>query len=382
MTSATETVLTNAEIVLRDRTIRGTLVVRNGAIAEIDEGRSAFSGAVDLAGDLLIPGLIEMHTDNLERNFQPRPKVTWPSARVAVMAHDVQVAGSAITTVFDAVRVGNSGGGGSWRKLLEPSVLAISEAQRDGHLRADHYLHLRCEISDPAVVEEFDRLVDHPLARLYSVMDHTPDQRQWRDLEKFRTYLMGKGYTEDQLAAHIVEKKAQQQTHAEPNRKALAERFLALGHPVASHDDTTEAHVDEAVRDGATISEFPTTMEAARAARRAGMAVVMGAPNLVRGGSHSGNVSAEELADAGLLTGLSSDYVPTSLLEGVVFLHRRHDMPLQDAVAVASANVAEMVGLPDRGVLEPGRRADMVHVHLHDTAPVVRQVWREGRRVL
>jgi alpha-D-ribose 1-methylphosphonate 5-triphosphate diphosphatase len=167
------------------------------------------------------------------------------------------------------------------------------------------------------------------------------------------------------------------------NRRALAERARARGVIVASHDDATEAHVAEAVRDGVTLAEFPTTVAAARASQEAGMRILMGGPNLVRGGSHSGNVSVSQLADIGALDILSSDYVPFSMLQAAFILGERPEWTLPRAVSAVAAAPAAAIGLHDRGRLAEGLRADVVRVRREapGEVPVVRAVWREGQRV-
>jgi alpha-D-ribose 1-methylphosphonate 5-triphosphate diphosphatase len=161
---------------------------------------------------------------------------------------------------------------------------------------------------------------------------------------------------------------------------ALADKH---GIPLASHDDTTAEHVAQSVRDGVAIAEFPTTFEAAEALHAAGVRVLMGAPNLIRGGSHSGNVGTAELANAGVLDVLSSDYVPASLLMAAFALPRAvPSMALPEAVRAASKTPAEAVGLNDRGEIAIGKRADLVRVHIVRGLPVVRSVWRAGRRVV
>lgn len=375
-----ETILTNARVVLPDAVVDGTIVIRDGRIADVRPGRSAVPGAEDLGGDHVLPGLVEIHTDNLERHLQPRPSVYWPSPRAAVLAHDAQIAAAGITTVLDAIAVGDYREGGQRRRMLLDAVAAITQTRDHGLFRADHLVHLRCEISDEGAVPLFEEMADNPLVRLVSLMDHTPGQRQWSDMTTYRAFHRTKNWTEAEFQSHIAEKKAAHDRVAEPNRRRILDLARAHGMALASHDDTTPAHVDEAHADGLTISEFPTTEAAARRARSVGMAVVMGAPNVVRGGSHSGNVSAGELAEAGLLDGLSSDYVPASLLHAAFLLSAR-GLGLPAAVATVSRNPAAMVGLDDRGAIEPGRRADLIRVRVVDDLPVVRAVWREGHEV-
>ena len=215
-----------------------------------------------------------------------------------------------------------------------------------------------------------------------SLMDHTPGQRQFIDLRAFKTYYQGRYKLGDAEIEDVIRTQTEDhRRHAADNRVRLTQACRALALRIASHDDATVAHVEEAAGLGFTISEFPTTLDAARAARRHGMTTVAGAPNVVRGVSHSGNVAARDLAADGLIDALSSDYVPVSLLHGVFVLHRRIGLALSDAVAIVSRNPARMVGFEDRGEIVPGQRADLVHVTVRDDVPTVLCVWREGRRI-
>ena len=376
-----ETVLTNARIVLSDRVLDGTVVMRDDRIADVAEGASQAASAQDLDGDLLLPGLVELHTDNLERHFLPRPGVVWPEKLSAAMAHDTQVVGAGITTVFDALSVGDYHAGGLRRDIFDRATDAVCAAADIGLFRAEHFLHMRCEVSDPAMPDMFEPWVAHPLVRFVSVMDHTPGQRQWTKLEKFREHNSARGWSDQEVAETIDAWKETQQRHAGPNRTLVLELCRPRGLPVASHDDTTEQHIAEAVADGLAIAEFPTTLLAARAARDAGLRTLMGAPNVVRGGSHSGNVSALDLADDGLLDGLSSDYVPASLLHAAFLLADRPDMDLPAAIALVTVNPARMAGLEDRGTIAAGQRADLVRARRIGGVPLIRTVWRSGERV-
>lgn len=373
--------ISNARIVTADAVIHGSLAVERGVIQEVVATTHARAETIDFDGDYLLPGLVELHTDNLERQFQPRPQVRWP-AQAAMLAHDRQIAAAGITTVCDGVCVGIYGGKRERIEFLQTSLEALHEAHAARSLTVDHFLHLRCEVSDPHVVDMFEPLLEEPHLKLVSFMDHTPGQRQWHDIDKYRTFHRGRTEaSEEEFQALIERRIGEQKLYADQHRKKLL--ALVGGRPItlASHDDTTVAHVDEAAADGITISEFPTTFEAAQAARGRGLGVVMGAPNLVLGGSHSGNVSAQRLAEGGLLDALSSDYVPVSLLHGAFQLHRELGMPLPDAIAPISRNPAVMIGLDDRGRVAPGLRADLVRARLIGATPSVIAVWREGERV-
>jgi len=376
-----DTTITNARLVLPGEIVAGGMAVRQGMIAGIDCGGTALTGAIDFEGDYLLPGFVELHTDNLEKHLQPRPGVMWPSSAAAVLSHDTQVAGAGITTVFDAVSVGEYSAKSNRRQMIASTVATLSQPALRDVLRAEHLLHLRCELADAAMLEIYEPLADNPFVRLISLMDHTPGQRQWANLAKWREFNRDKKWTDAEFHQMMEERKASQEKHVERQRGRAIELARSHGTVMASHDDTTIAHVDEAVGDGILISEFPTTVEAARHAHANGMKIVMGAPNIVRGGSHSGNVSAGELAAAGLLDGLSSDYVPASLVQAAFRLAQDEVISLPGAVALISKNPAEMVGLNDRGTIEAGRRADFSRVRLVGDVPVIREVWRNGRRI-
>ena len=378
-----ETILANARLVLADEVVLGTVRVAGGRIAAFDSGGTGVAGADDLDGDYLMPGLVELHTDNLEKHVQPRPKVHWPTSS-ALLAHDAQVVAAGITTVLDAIAVGGTLSEDIRDHIVRESAEAIRNFRAAGLLRADHHLHMRCEVAHKDVLTLFEPFKDDPLVRLVSLMDHTPGQRQFVNLDKLRVYYQGKhAMNDDAFARMIVDRKAAQELYSDRHRRILVEMALAAGHVIASHDDATEAHVDEAAGLGLTISEFPTTMEAARAAHARGLRTIMGGPNVVRGASHSGNVSAGELAEAGVLDALSSDYVPSSMLYGAFRLHERHGMTLPGAIATVTRNPADMIGLDDRGRIETGARADLIRVkRLDDGVPVVRRVWRQGQQVM
>lgn len=375
-----ELVFTNARIVLRDAVHAGCVVLRDGVIAEIGD-RSTVPAAIDCKGDHLLPGLIELHTDNLEKHVSPRPSVTWPM-RAAVLAHDAQIATSGITTVFDAVTIGDIWGNPVRARHLREMVTALDAASISGTLRAEHLLHLRAELSHANLLESFETLAGNPRVRVVSLMDHTPGQRQFADVGMYRRYYQGKnGLSDAAMDALIETHREAQRRHAAPNRARVLAIARARGFAIGSHDDACAAHVEEAAADGVSFTEFPTTPEAARAARAHDVDILLGAPNVVRGGSHSGNVAASSLARDGLIDILSSDYVPASLVHAIFVLNRDAGLTLPAATALASAAPADLLGLDDRGRIEPGCRADLVRVDARDEVPVVRGVWREGQRI-
>lgn len=368
----------NARIVLGDGIVDGSLSIADGVIIAIADGPS--QSGEDVEGDYLIPGLVELHTDHLESHYRPRPGVFWDPL-AALHAHDVQIAGSGVTTVFDAVRIGSDSDMPEMGRHVEALTSAISDGRADGWLRADHLIHLRCELPSHDVLEQFEAHATHPEVRLASMMDHTPGQRQFRSLDDYKRFY-GVRRTPEELDRYIEARLADHARYSAPHRAHIVRRARELGLSLASHDDATIAHIEEAERDGVAIAEFPTTLEAAAAAHDAGLAILMGAPNVVRGKSHSGNISATDLVRAGLLDILSSDYVPFALLQAAFVLPQRVEgMGLPAALATVTRNPARAAGLEDRGEIAIGKRADLVRVKLIGELPVVRGVWRQGIRV-
>ncbi|SER85467.1 alpha-D-ribose 1-methylphosphonate 5-triphosphate diphosphatase [Rhizobium sp. NFR03] len=375
-----EQIFTHCAIILPTEIVEGTVLVRDGVIADICTGTTAHG--TDMQGDYLMPGCVELHTDHLETHIQPRPKVRWNLA-AALQAHDGQIATAGITTVFDALRVGLDGDTDLGTGDMADMAATISAATDANRLRAEHFIHLRCEVSMPDVVEQFDEMKRNDRVRLASLMDHAPGQRQFVSLEAYRIYYQGKKKISDaDFEAFSARRIAQSVENADRNRLALAARCREAGIPMASHDDATAAHVRESVDLGIALAEFPTTIEAATLSKACHLQVLMGAPNVVRGGSHSGNVSALDLLECDALDILSSDYVPFSLLQAAFLLAERGQTDLPHAVRMITANPARAAGLADRGRIETGLRADLLRVRAEPGAPpLVAGVWRAGERV-
>lgn len=371
----------NARVVTADQVLTGGIAVSHGRIDDVYSDTATLTGT-DWHGDYLLPGLVELHTDNLEKHLMPRPKVSW-SVLPAIIAHDAQIACSGITTVLDAIAIGDIDPDSVRTQMMQACVQGLAGARKAGVLRTDHFLHLRLELAEARLLELFTPFLDDEHLRLVSLMDHTPGQRQWTDLEHYRVYVTGKrGWTHQKVDQMLEVLSGRQQQYAEQNRAQIVQlwRRHAGGIPLATHDDTTHEHVLEGLRDGVTISEFPTTLVAAQFAHQHGLSIVMGAPNRVRGGSHSGNVSASELARHDLLDILSSDYVPASLLHAA-FLLQEDGYSLPKAISTVSLQPARQIGLQDRGQIAPGLRADFIRVRIVEGIPVVMGVWKQGHQI-
>lgn len=374
-----EQVYTNYRLLLPDQEIIGTLVVQDGKITDIQPG------IVNLGQngqeDYLMPGLIELHTDNFEKCISPRPGVQWP-LEAAAYYHDRDLISAGITTVCDAISIGDVKPGSTRMINYSPIIDIIDKGQTAGRFLVDHRIHLRCEISYKKVTEITEYYSGHPLLALVSLMDHTPGQRQFSDINKYVEYYMNK----HNLSAHEMEnfikiRQEHQYKYAQKNRQSLVELVHQKGISLASHDDATVDHVKIAVKDGTKIAEFPTTLDAAKEAHTSGLQVLMGAPNLVLGGSHSGNISALKLIKQGLVDILSSDYVPRSLLQSIFVIAQNVERPLYEIIRLITSNPAKAIKMQERGSLEVGKQADLITVHYDGVLPSLTTVIRQGKRV-
>ncbi|MEM8631473.1 MAG: alpha-D-ribose 1-methylphosphonate 5-triphosphate diphosphatase [Pseudomonadota bacterium] len=378
--SASEVVLSGAHVVTPDGVVDTSVVLRGGVIAGLSD---SVSGQVDLTGQYLIPGVVDVHTDHVETHVHPRSSVRW-AYLPALMAHDAVVISGGTTTVFDSLCVGASVKRPERREILEPLVAALEDGCARGVFRAEHLLHLRCEVADPETKDLVDHTIGKDITAMVSVMDHTPGDRQSPDVDRWlRVTIRDMGITMEEGHAVLDELLERSARVGADVRAHVVAAAHAHGRPLMAHDDRTVDHVETAQAEGVTISEFPTTHAAARRARELGQIVVAGAPNYLRGGSQSGNVAVRELLSEHLVDVLASDYVPRSPLDAAFAIAADPDLAydLPAAIALVSDAPARHSGLGDRGRISEGLRADLVAVRLHDGQPQVTAVWREGHRV-
>ncbi|WP_416906908.1 MAG: alpha-D-ribose 1-methylphosphonate 5-triphosphate diphosphatase [Polymorphobacter sp.] len=369
-------------IVTPDRVHAGHVILDGDTILAVEPAERAAANAFDCGDDLLIPGLVDIHTDNLEKHYQPRPGALW-DALGAALAHDGQCITAGITTVFDSLALHGQKDGLDRGDALGPMIEAVDRAGDEGLLRAEHLLHLRCEVTNPRLADLIAPHIENPRLRLMSVMDHTPGQRQTANLDRLKDRMARRGASPDEMELLLADRTSWRDSAVAPENRA---HVVALAHehaiPLMSHDDESIAHVEESHDDGCIAAEFPVTLAAARTAKNYGMMTVMGGPNFVRGGSHSGNLGARECAAEGLLDILASDYVPLSMLRAAFQLTEApFGWSLPAAIATVARNPARITGLTDRGDIAPGQRADLVQVHRAPGGwPVPRAVWVRGRR--
>lgn len=377
-----EQIYTNYRLLLPTEEVLGTFVIRDRLIADIqpgivDQGQNGH-------GDYLLPGLIELHTDNLEKCISPRPGVRW-NLDAAAVNHDRDLISSGITTVCDAIAIGDVTPREDSLRLhhYAPMIDVIAESKTAGRFNADHWLHLRCELGYEHLFNIVEPYSQHPLLALISLMDHTPGQRQFVNIDKYKQYYIGKhGVPEAKMEEFINMRLESQRQHAVKNRQALVKITQEKGISLASHDDATVAHVQEAIAEGVVLAEFPTTFDAAKEAHSRGLQVLMGAPNLVLGGSHSGNVSAMELIKMDLVDIISSDYVPRSLLQSVFTISQQTHKLVHEVIKLITLNSAKAINLDSEiGSLEVGKKADFITVHDDGIVPRILEVFKNGNRV-
>mgnify|MGYP002054974148 FL=1 len=352
----------DVKLILSDSIIEnGNLRIENGLIAEIVESDGQPSGFT------VFPGFIDMHGDMIELELEPRPKVDFP-IEVAVGHLDARLAAAGVTTAYAGVSFSRTATDGERRSFGHTS--AIIQALKDNikDLRVDHRIHARFDMTYTAALEALDGLLTSGSVDLVSVMDHTPGQGQYRNVESLLANRMNSGLSEDRARAHIV-RRIENAVPAEQileNLRRISDLCRSHGVAMASHDDDTiqKSHLMADI--GVVISEFPVTMAAAQVSAERGLMVAMGAPNAMRGKSYSGNLSAREAHAAGLLHILAADCHPAAILPAIRALSKSDADGLVGAVRLASKNPAKALLLNDRGEIATGKRADLTIVDVKD----------------
>ncbi|WP_428925107.1 alpha-D-ribose 1-methylphosphonate 5-triphosphate diphosphatase [Marinibacterium sp. SX1] len=374
--------LMNATLVGPDRVYTGALRMADGRIEEITE-EPVDGAAIDCQGLLLTPGLIDMHGDMIEQELEPRAQVHFPT-EVALNALDLRLAAAGVTTAYAAVSFTAGAGKGQRRSFDHTSdVIRALDAAR-ARLRIDHRVHARFDITFQDALAVVEALIEDGTVDLVSLMDHTPGQGQYRDIERYAAQLAYmRGIAQDEAEQLVAEKIADRTQPAEVIATTLQE-IAALcarsGVPMASHDDDTPEKVALMAGLGVRISEFPVSDEAAAACRAHGLVTAMGAPNALRGQSYSGNLSARQAHAAGHLDILAADYHPAALMPALLILAETDPRGLAGAVAMATDTPARALGLADRGRIEPGLRADLAVFDPESSGRCV-AAWSAGRLV-
>lgn len=372
--------LTGAQVVLENETLQDAAVlIADGNIVAIDPASSSGAQEIDLRGQILMPGMIDLHCDALEKEAEPRPGVHFPFDFACAQA-DKRNAAAGITTIYHALSFANAELG--VRNNATAAELARAVHAWQEHALVDNRVHARYEITDPTAPEVLNALLDKGEIHLLSFMDHTPGQGQFKSVDAYRNFLSRTYKKDDAEFEALLAAKLAQGESAKVRMELLAERARALGVPLASHDDDQPEKVEVVKALGVTVSEFPINLPTARAARSAGLSTLFGAPNVVRGGSQSGSMRALDAVKEGAADCLCGDYSPAALLPAVMKLPELAGLPLHEAVALVTCNPARAVSLDDRGSIAAGKRADLLAVRYLGGLPQVSRVWSEGLPVM
>ncbi|WP_101951011.1 alpha-D-ribose 1-methylphosphonate 5-triphosphate diphosphatase [Mycobacterium sp. 3519A] len=378
-------VLGHVRAVLPDRVLDDALVaVRGGLIAAVEPHRPGVQADVDGEGLLCIPGLVDTHSDGLEKERLPRPGAELP-LDFALLSFEAKLRAAAVTTVFHGTGFENSFGRGVPRTVegAQQVCAAIDARAADGLV--DHRLLYRLDVRSADGLRALqERLADITSQQvLVSHEDHTPGIGQYADRRYYERYIVGtRGFSQEEAVEHVDELIAERDSRLglrDATMSWLSEQAGAGRIRLLGHDLTSAAEVEELVGRGGAVAEFPTTVEAAEAARERGLPVVMGAPNVLRGSSHNGNASARELVGRGLVTSIASDYLPSGLLAAVFALEGDGLLALPAAIGLVTAGPADVAGITDRGRLQPGLRADIALIATGPLWPVVHSVLVSAR---
>jgi alpha-D-ribose 1-methylphosphonate 5-triphosphate diphosphatase len=368
-----KTILTNARVVLPESDFQGTVVIDAGCITEVTTRN--YSDGIDLHGAILSPGVIDIHTDYLERELAPRPTSRFP-LDLALHMVDLRALNCGLTTIVSAARISteNTGPMGSWHG--DGLELARQFEALIPTLRAHHLIHLRWATNFEPVEPILDELLQLKSIGNLVFNDDTPGERQFPDVEgMIRQYALRQNVSIEESRQRMQERIDRSKA---TNNRMSVKNYLAGRLPLGSHDDTTVEHVLEAYVSGCSLSEMPCTIEAARKAHELGMMVCMGAPNYYRGGSHCGNLSCHDALREGLVDILCSDYHFPSLLACALRMVDE-GMPLSSAMRLLTLNPARHLGIDQTvGSIEEGKRADLVAFHPRNGYADVAQVWVSG----
>lgn len=369
MSGDDRTVVAGGRVVTPDGTVDDGTVVMHGDRIEAVGDATQRSADIDATGRLVVPGIVDLHGDDIERYLFPRADDRVPPAR-AVQICDQAAIAAGVTTKCHALAFENAPDDNRSLSLTETVADAISEFRDSGRALTDHRLHLRCELTSPESIGAVcDRLGDDPVA-LASLVTHVPGDGQFDSAAAYADrYGDGGSVSGERVMELVRQRRAVPERTVRARARRVIEQATRQQVPVAAHDSADPDTVEWRADAGVSICEFPVNLAAARAAGSAGLSVAMGAPNLVRGGSNWGNLSTRRAIHSGTVDVLCSDFRPQSLLKSI-FVDT--DEPLADRVARVTSRPADAIGLDDRGRLTPGARADLLVVDPGPEPRVVR----------
>jgi alpha-D-ribose 1-methylphosphonate 5-triphosphate diphosphatase len=385
--SRSSTAIINAFVITPERVLEDAAIgIRDGIIAEVaEDGRlqGDYESWVDARGAYVMPGVIDLHNDSLEVEINPRPETNL-AVEFALANLERRLMSSGVTTEFHAIAFMDNARARRTAAQAGERAVFLAEYQRSGSGLIDHQILHRLDVWSPGSLDMIFESLERLPVRYVSINDHTPGQGQYRDLDGYRkrmaawTERRGGDFTPESIEERMRERANDDVTIPQVYRRIWEER-QRLGFTISSHDDDSPEKVDALCDLGAGMSEFPVDVPSARKARERGMSIIVGAPNIVRGGSSSGNQSAIELFALGLADIICADYHAPSLLPAAFALVDDNVVDLPAAMRALTLNSARAVGLADRGAIEPGLSADVILVRRTGRSfPAVERVYRDG----
>ncbi|MGB6301890.1 MAG: alpha-D-ribose 1-methylphosphonate 5-triphosphate diphosphatase [Rivularia sp. (in: cyanobacteria)] len=374
-----KTYLTNARLITTNEVIEdGALLIEDGYIAAINPESTNNVKSISLNNEYLLPGLVDIHCDAIETEIEPRSNAFFP-VDFAVAQTDRLNAAVGITTPFHAISFAHEEFGTRNNEIAAKIVHALHEYQSKELV--NNQVHCRYEITDPTGLPILLDLLEENAIHLVSLMDHTPGQGQFKNLQAFQDYLTKNHSKTVAEAQTIAQRKVEQGADALERVKILISRALSKGIQIASHDDDNPERITSMEELGVHISEFPINLETAIAAQKSGLMTVFGAPNLLRGQSQSGSIKAIDAIKHQVGDILCGDYSPASLLAAAFRIPELVDWPLPEAIKLVTSNPAKAANLMDRGEIATGKRADLIAVRDDNNFPLVTTTWVEGKVV-
>ncbi len=374
-------VIENAAVVLPSGILKGASIkIEDRIISKIREGSiNSSQKRINAHERFLLPGFVDLHSDAIEKEIEPRPNSFFP-VNIAIFELDKKLASCGVTTIFHAPSFAEGEIGVRCNKKASEIIKEINRLK--GRMSVKTMVHARFEITDDRAIQYLEALLKDGNINLLSFMDHTPGQGQYKEVASFKHYFGAVYKKSDAELAKIIDRKLSVKESVKSHVDYIVDLCKTMNIPMASHDDDSEEKIRWLKEMDINISEFPVNMDAACAAKKGGIHVCLGAPNVLRGNSQAKNMSARDAIVSGYGDILCSDYSPMTILHAVFTLHKHNILPLHEAVNIASLNPAIAVGISDNtGSIEEGKEADLTIVDIGEEIPRIVKTFVSGREV-